>query len=423
LDIIPALQRMAKYNFHYLSFKGMQKDYDLQFEDNREIVLDVCVEEEDGVCKKTVPQSANILDYYQTPRFDNSNGYVQELDSKTDFSDVKVRVEYDPSFSMDLDVSPSRGDSVKGFNLDIPVLGSCFKMYHHFYDIEYPVLFHLTGDDGSSLSFVTPVIIDKNKPQRSASPYSLGEYIYSPDVGEYCDNRINQKEIFVKDEITSDFIDGAEVSYQCVRFNCELGSTEAPKLDGVPISGSVPVLKTGFPSCTNGFVIVNKDGYQEKVEQLTIDGSSQSLPAIELTPVKNLEVKVTVLEPQGNNMFVRSLKDEEAALISITKLDEVFDDSYLFRNDGFADDDFQDALSLLYKDGSYEVDVKLINGEDLIGGLLIDSWTVTRNELSGANYLKFYVIAPSEVTDIDTYVDAWTNVIVPRSQEFAPILG
>lgn len=441
IHIIPTVQNLVKYNFHFLSFEGMKKDYDVNYEDNREINQEVCVKESDGICTDYVSQKGNIFDYYtKGDREDGSPGYLQNIDPKylssSDLSDIKVKVEYDDSFPMNLDVTPSRGDTVKGFNLDIPIIGSCFKIYHHFYTINYPVLFQLTDegeeDAGSNgvagkltFAFATGVNIENNQPKRTVSPYSAGDFIYSPNSEQYCENRLYPQDVFVKDKVTSQLIDSAKISYQCVRFNCDLGSTSSPKLNGAPIPGS-PVLRTGFPSCVNGFLVVEKEGYEDSVSQVTIDSATQNLPVVELTPMKEIELRVIVVEKSGSNgnvLSLRDLKDDESVLVSISKSDNSHDDIAVYKNN--LDNAFMDKLDFILEDGTYQFDAKLIKdnvGEQgLIGGLFIDSWQVTRQDLSSAKLIKVYVLAPSGIKDTDGYVNAWQNEIVPQSADYAPI--
>lgn len=438
VHIIPTVQDLVKYNLHFLSFDGMIANYDLNFEDNREIIQEVCVKENNGICTEFATQKANIFDYYTkyTERADGSASYIQKLNSNKDFSDIRVSLEYDKSFPMDLDVTPSRGDTVRGANLDIPVIGSCFKIYHHFYTIDYPVLFQLTdegdggvggngGAGGLTFAFATGVNIENNQPKRTVSPYSAGDFIYSPDTEQYCENRNYPQDVFVKDKVTSEFIDSAKISYQCVRFNCELGETSSPTLNGVPIPGS-PVLRTGFPNCVNGFMIVEKEGYQDGFTQITIDASTQNVPIVELIPMKEFEMKVFVVEKNGNQLTLRDIRNDESVLVSIAKSDKTHDDVAVYRND--MDSEFRDNLEFVLEDGEYQLDVKLMrdNGKtrediQLSGGLFIDKWQVSRNDLSSARLMKIYVIAPSGITDTESYISAWNNEIVPQSEEFAPI--
>ncbi len=351
LDLIPQLQEMVQANFHFLSFSGMQKDYDPRLEDNREIQLDVCAEEKDGICTRSSKRTARLFDYYDS-------FYTIGLNTKGDFSDIKVKTQYTSSFPMSLDVEPSRGDTVRGFNLDIPIVGSCIKVYHHRYTIEYPLLFQLnSAKDDLTFAFATPVVIEKNKAKRTVSPYTLGEYSYSPDADKYCQNAVFQRDIFVKDVVTGEEIDGAKVNYQCVKFNCELGETKYPTLDGVPIGGSIPVLRTGFPECVNGFLTVEKDGYVSSTTQYTVNEQAFTLPPITLTPLRALNIEVGVVETQGNSIVIRGLGEGESVYLAAYAKDKKYEDSYLYPANEYSKGL---PFELILGDQSYEFDAKLI---------------------------------------------------------------
>ena len=395
----------------------------------------MCEKENEGICTKWNDRDVNFFDYYRNERLDGSAGYRLKLNSNKDFEDIKLSIQYDDSFPISLDVSPSRGDKVKAFNMDIPVIGSCFKIYHHFYDINYPLLLHLSGGD-LTFAFATAVNIEHNEPKRSINPYSLGDYIYNPDQEQFCDNRLHKKEVLVKDKTTSQYIEGADVSYQCVRFNCDIGKTQIPKLDGVPLHGSVPVLDGRFPACENGFLAVSKEGYVEEVVQVSVNANtnSQALPVVELTPIKKLNVVVIPAELDGNSIVLRPIDENEIALVSLTAKDGSYDDTYVYSrkiSEGQSGDDLrqlnlQDPLEIVMEDKDYVLDVKLVKDGRIIGGLQIDSWKITRGEISSSDTLKLYAIVPSgdnaKIEKVEDFVPLWNSIIIPRSGEFAPVL-
>ena len=417
-QLVPQLQRMVKSNLHFLSFDGMQKDFDINQEDNRVINLDVCVEEkEDGTCKRTEVRSGKLFDYYQ-------NFYNIQLERGNEFSDIRVSTQYDESFPMDLDVDPSRGDMVRGFDLDIPILGSCIKVYHHRYDIEYAILFQLEADnDPLVFAFATPVLIEKNNARRQLSPYALSDYFYSPDAEQYCENALFQRDIFVKDSVSGEEIEGATVNYQCVKFNCDLGETKFPEFQGLPIPGSVPVLRTGFPECVNGFLGVEKEGYIPSVLQYTVNEQSFTLPAMEMTPLRTLKVAITVVETSGNNILLRSPRDDESVYLTVFSNDNDYEDSFLYPENEFSRNN---PFELILDDSVYDIDVKLLRESDVgsaipVGGLTIGGWTVSKSQLDGADAIRIYVLTPaSGIIDVEQFVDYWQNVIAVQSASYQP---
>jgi len=412
LDLIPALQNLVKYNFRFLTFDKSKGD--VQYEPNPEIVQDMCLAEDPvtGLCNRFTKLTGNYLDYYKS-------FYTFDTDRRTDYSDVKVIVQYDKTFGMNMDVDPSDGDRVSGFDMDFPILGNCIKIYHHRYDIEYPLLFTLQDENGLQFNFATPVIIEKNLPKRYVSPFVLGEYEYSPSSEQYCENREYPMKIFVKDKITGEYLDGANVRYECVRFSCDMGETAVATFDGVPISGSVPVLDALFPSCINGFFVVSKPGYIDSVSQLTVTTAGAQPPPVELMPLKKLEPSIFVVELTDGSVYIRDLKENEKVYVSVYNMEENYEDNVLYPTDAETMKD----IDLLYDDLVYNVDAKLIVDDNPIGGYYFENWKVTRDMLSSAQEFRLYVIASkTPIEDLEQFSSFWTDVIVPRSKEFNPTL-
>jgi len=410
LDLIPALQELVKYNFRFLRFDNAKSD--IQYEPNPEIEQEICVAEDPmtGLCTERDKIGGRFLDYYDS---------FYTFDTSSDnYPDVKVIVQYDKTFGMSMDVDPSDGDKVSGFDMDFPILGNCIKVYHHRYDIEYPLIFTLQSDDGLQFNFATPVMIEKNAPKRVVSPFVLGEYTYSPSSEDYCDSREYPMKVFVKDEITGEYLDSASVRYECVRFSCDMGETTVPSFDGVPIAGSVPVLDTLFPACINGFFVVKKDGYLDSVSQLTVSAGAQP-PAVSLTPLKKLKPSIFVVELQGTNVLIRDLKDNEKVYVSVYNSEKNYEDNVLFPTEAETMKD----LELIYDDLIYNVDAKLLVDDKPVGGYYFENWKATRNMLSSSNEFRLYVIASSTpIEDLEEFSDFWAETVVPKSKEFNPIL-
>ncbi|MCK4670123.1 MAG: hypothetical protein KAT43_02875 [Nanoarchaeota archaeon] len=409
LDIIPALQQLVKYNFRYFSFDDSIKNQ--RFEENPEIVQEICqAEDEFGVCKSYRTVKSNYLDYYDE---------FYTLDTGVgNYPDVAINVLYDRTFGMNLDVEPSDGDVVKGFDLAIPLIGSCVKVYHHRYDIEFPVMFQLQDESGLIFQFATPVILEKNSAKRYISPFKLAEYEYSVSSEEYCANRLYKRVIYVQDKVTSEFLDNANVRYECVQFSCDLGDTEFPSFEGVMIVGSEPMLETSFPECVNGFLVVNKDGYQESVSQVTIESPIAQIPPVKLVPLKELPVSLYILDFTEGTMQIRELEEDERAYISVASDD--YDDAAFLPETDFTK---ANPFELVYDDATYTVDVKVMKDDMPFAGLYFPDWQITRNQLTTANELRFYAIAsPIMPEDMSGFARFWQNTVIPKSENYAPVI-
>ncbi len=395
IDLIPTLQNLVKYNFHFLRFDNSIPDF--IGEENPETELDICQSTDSlGRCDREISRSSNMLDYYESfYHFDTNN---------KDYRDISVRTVYDDSFGMKLDVEPSHGDKVRGIDLPIPLVNTCLKIFHHRYDIEYPIMFELIDENGFQFNFATPVVIENNQPKRYYSPFSASGFDYTPSSEDYCAQRVYQRDVIVRDKVTQQGIEGAKLRYECVQFACDLGETKTM------LSGTIPFLQTNFPSCINGFLIAEREGYVDEIIQVTVDGTTEAeaIPQIMMTPLKELEIKMFV--KSGDS--VRELNENENAYLILSKKEGDYEDTVFYPiNEALSSDD---KFEIVYGDAEYVLDVKLTENGKPKGGLYMADFDVARNELVNANELIVYLISNDiAFEDFQSYAEFWqTNVMV-----------
>jgi len=86
-----------------------------------------------------------------------------------DFRDFKVDVIYNPHWGMDFEVIPSHSGITEPYEFTLSkYLMSCIKIYHHKYNVEYPVIFQLTDQEEpeNKFFFASPVIMKRGIPNR-----------------------------------------------------------------------------------------------------------------------------------------------------------------------------------------------------------------------------------------------------------------
>jgi len=400
-DLTPTLQNLVKYNFHFLRFDNSIPDF--IGEENPETELNICQSTDDlGRCDREISRSTNMLDYYESLyHFDTNN---------KDYRDISVRTIYDKSFGMKLDVSPSHGDKVRGIDLPIPLVNTCLKIFHHRYDIEYPILFELVDENGFQFNFATPVVIEKNQPKRYYSPFvAQGGFDYTPSSDDYCAQRVYQRDVIVRDKVTQQGIDGAKLRYECVQFACDLGETKTI------LSGTMPFLQTNFPSCINGFLIANREGYVDEIIQVTVDETTgaEAIPQIMMTPLKELDVKVYVKDGSAG---IRELNENENVYLVLSKKEGDYEDTMFYpQNDELTLDN---KFEVIYGDAEYVLDVKLMEDGKPKGGLYIEDYDIARTELLNAKELNIYLIS-SDVAfeDFQSYAEFWQANVMVNSQK------
>jgi hypothetical protein len=380
-QLIPDLQDLMHYNLNYVTFVGTD---------------------------------------YADPGYEYFRDQYSLRASTRDYPDVNVKILYNKNWGMELDVQPSDGDIVKGIPIAIPIVGSCIRMYHHFYDIQYPVMFQLTDlEKGLIFNFATPVVIEKNLPKRYVSPF-VQRFEYSVGNADFCANTGDERTIIARDEMTGEAVEDASVQYECVRFTCELGRTELPTFDGIPIYGATPSLTTKMPLCTNGFIVANKDGYLESVLQYTSGPGAGTPPAVMMTPLKKLNISARIVEIQGSTTTIRPMEADEIVVVFVRESEKNYEESFFYPPREF----YKKDVELIFGDITYdELDVKLVKGRNVIGGLYIQNWTVTRNQLSAADEIIVNVLTPpSAPATLEEFAQFHNDVVVPNSETYAPVI-
>lgn len=382
------------------------------------------------------------------PYYDNI--YTVDLDT-SGVGDLSVRTTYLPTWDMDLEVIPSKD----GIVTDIKLVGKtiaipCIHTYHHKYSAYYPVLFEINDEESAEYPFffATPVIMNRNEPDRqgtmqpwpsqqdavrnaaycsettTATAYTLEEDGSITTTETTVDTWLYSLDIIAMDSQYSfdGILDNASVSYACGQFSCEIGATDY----GTSSSGAFvgyPLLSSSFPSCTNGIVVVSKEGYHparvvQSVEEDT-DGATIQVPMYrlhELTP------QLTVIQNHNNVITERGLQEDELAVITLRNDALQFEKVVIYPT-GNEDAEGFDKLELLVADDvTYTMDIKLITGE-AYSGSFVYNWTPSANAVSAATTAQLYVIKKDVLVATDeNYAEAMAYA-EEESKNYPPILS
>jgi hypothetical protein len=378
-QLIPDLQDMLHYNLNYVNVKGTN---------------------------------------YVDSGYDYFRDQYSFRASNKDYPTTQVKIQYNKNWGMELNVQPSDGDTVKGFEIPMPIIGSCLTVYHHRYDIQYPIMIQLTDTDGTVFNFATPIVIEKNMPKRYVSPF-VQTFEYSVSNSDYCADRTQERTIVVRDKLTGDSIPNVSLTYECVGFSCSLGKTDYPKFEGVPIYGASPSLTAKLPVCLNGIVSASAQGYKEATMQFTSGPGAGTPPAITMTPMKTLKIGARVLELSGDTMKIRPLSKDEGVAIFVRNEKEKFEGTFFYPSENFITKDFE----IINGDLSYEFDAKLVSKDVVTGGVYIANWTVSSNTLSAANEIVINILtSPNPPKNLDEFSVLFKDLIVPKSEQYAPVI-
>lgn len=342
-------------------------------------------------------------------------------------SDIKVETIYNPRWDMALDVQPNKN----GVVTDVKIVGNtialpCIHVYHHKYTTEFPVMFTITDEESAEYPFffATPVIMKRNEPDRYNQMRSWPSEIDTIRSREYCtptttvtdyildnDGSITtektevNKWLYSLDVVAMDslygfdeILDNVTISYQCVQFECDIGATRIGGGDADSIVG-YPILSSKFPSCSNGLIIAEKEGYQtKKMYQTVAEETDDATVLVSMNKLRPLKTEVTVVQNHNGVISERAVDEEEMTVITIKNDAEDFEKIIIYPEEeedkataqavGF------DHLELMVADNLvYEVDIKLIDAaENRFTGSFVYNWTPDANAITGARTAQFYVI-------------------------------
>ena len=194
---------------------------------------------------------------------------------------------------------------------------------------------------------------------------------------DYCNAVQNEITIFTVNNITGDDVRDVKLSFACGRYSCEIG-----KSDWLSFGAASGIAKR-LPYCVYGVIKGARQGFEDAQSfiQTDVDGRSYILL---MNPVKELNYRV-VKHMLSNPTAVQELESNEKASIFIKGIGNGFEGFAVYPREA----EFQ--LRLPDKDASYEVNVYLADGENIIAGY-IGNWSVSRDVLGNANEIIFHVV-------------------------------
>ena len=377
-----------------------------------------------------IMHNLNFLQFLNTDYEETGMPYYDNL-YKVDFTnrnygEMNVDVMYNPSWDMHFEVVPSDSGVVEPFTYEAyNFLQTCLQVYHHRYNINYPVLITITDteDSGESFNFATPVILKRNKPDRHGSVEgweteirdiddSLGYCWESDEITFYdlapdgsittrpgeLNRRQHKLNVYVQDSLYGyphGILEGVNISYQCVEARCHIGTTGYGDDDGYLRHLQVsPHLSAGFPECVNGVIVAEKDGYHTAFEHVTVgDETDGSQVTVDIHKLSKFNYTVRVVEDTGGIIRERDVADDESVFINLRNSDERFEKTLVYPVDENERGHFTD-LELLRGVFEYELDIKLTWENSLVGGTNLN-WTPDVNKLLNNDEVVFYVYRTS----------------------------
>lgn len=385
-EIRPNLIEMLKYNLHFIGF-----------------------------------ENTNIID----SGYDFYNNMYRITVTDDDFRDVRVITDlsFNDNFAdrLRMQIYPSGKVFVEPMKHKLPLLGECLKVYHHFWDLNYPLLFTLIDETGFTFNFGTPVMIDNNLPVRKKSIYFQSEEQLEIVDSDYCESqpryplKINLQDYADAHNVVSN----ATIRFRCVKYLCNMGKAKPPTYEGttIPIYGAEPILEAEFPYCINGLLVANAPGYLESYAFAdTYPEMETNEHTVQLRPVKDFVFDFLVKEyPAGNT---RALRDDEVVVINIKNDEAAFEKMVVFKNSTH-----NENLTLPLGTYTNLLSLTLVKDDMMLGGLELEEWKTDYNNLKVSNKITFKLLSKSDpIQTINDTIDLWQNIIIGKSNENLPVI-
>jgi len=217
-------------------------------------------------------------------------------------SDVDINFMYIPNWPTVVEINPSKGDLLRGNpvtkktgSIASTMLASfvCISDHRFIYDIKYPILVTVRGEDGLVFQYVFEVIIDNNQPRIN----NLEQIDYEDVESPIC--RYPQKDV----AIVTGTLDGdnnviplndVTLMFNCFPATCPLGNSKL-NVDGAPI------LNTKVPLCFNGIVEGVKNGYFKGKTLYSSNTAGSDPILVTLNPLYKKKLNIFVIDKDENS--------------------------------------------------------------------------------------------------------------------------
>jgi hypothetical protein len=224
----------------------------------------------------------------------NNRGYFV-VNPGFDLGDNQINFMYAQDWTSKFEVWPTKNGVMianpVGTQEGLGIMGFCYVPYKFVYDVYFPVLIQVYSKNAQEVfQFPIGVVINKNSPRESAG----GE---SETTETICDNANTNISIYTYNQNLEPV--EARVEFKCFNDKCSLGTT------GIENSTNESLLNVAVPTCVNGELIVNAEGYKE-TKQLISTNEENSADVL-LNKEYKLALQVYVDNTLTNNFAVLSL--------------------------------------------------------------------------------------------------------------------
>jgi len=228
---------------------------------------------------------------------DNKRGYFV-VSPGFDLGDNQVNFMYAQDWASKFEVWPTKGNVMManpvGTQEGLGVMGFCYVPYKFVYDAYFPVLVQVFSKDNKEVfQFPIGVVINKNNPREPADGAS------EEMTETVCDKANTNISVYTYGENLEPV--EAYVEFKCFNDICSLGNTKKDN------STNESSLNVAVPTCANGELIVNSQGYKE--EKQIISTNEESSADVLMSKEYTLGLQVYVDNALSNDLSVLSINE------------------------------------------------------------------------------------------------------------------
>ncbi len=355
------------------------------------------------------------------------NHYVWDIGEDGINPKISAVFIYD-NYPMTFQVTPSTGKKMSsnmlgGTNL-LSIL--CLQNWKFTYDVVYPVLVRVRDETtGYNFNIAFSVHLIRNTPDRknvvSARDSKKLNYITDED---YCQRKTIPMTVITQELIENKQgvydlgpLDNVNISFTCIKYRCEMGQTSYDFSGGGGQSG----LTLNYPYCAGGILRGEKGGYKEDWQRVT--PNSEQVVELNLVPIFEFPLnKIKVVKHDfidtDNLGSARELDNDELVYLKLTydknttygNLPSIYGGSTAYHqvnkiiSKGIDPEIAKyDTVEFMAKaDFTYQLEVSILEDNNFIGGYK-NNWTVSWDQLKGAENIVFHVLSRENTNQEDLF--------------------
>ncbi len=344
--------------------------------------------------------------------------YNWDVGNEFQKEDLTVTFRYHNNYPFTFQVTPNIGGKMRsGMTGGSDLLSKvCLQNWKFTYDVTYPVLVQLR-DQRSDFVFNTAftVHLQRNMPNRenvivARDPNSVN----LPPSNLFCSNKKLPMTILTWETVDSPLsgvkfsepLEDVNVSFTCVKYQCDMGATEFDFAD----SGYQAGFTRNFPYCVGGILRGEKGGYLQDWKRVVSESGKQV--ELHLTPLFEVPVeKIEVLKYNLDGTTISSgeeLSENAVYMITLNSLKKnvegkpFLESVFVSSKKGVEVEGYNSLSFLAEADFAYQLEINVFEDDDFVAGYK-GNWTTSWTDLKESKKIIFHTIGEEDLSEDELY--------------------